>query len=217
MTLTRSTAGLALLKVAEQLNGLPYVFGGTPDPAKGEGTDCSGTTQFGAAGVGVAIARSTYGQFEEFVFDQRNGFARRANEPGDFLFIPGSDAIGNEPGHVMIFVREGEVFQAEMTGTLIGLYPYDTNVWEYRTRVALHFNVDPPPPDRFPAPTAQQIARAGLVSVDVRQATEALVNGWNLYHWDETHGRFVGVPTPGTDAHGPAEYVNRNWRHVRMA
>ena len=139
MAYDRTNAGRAALGFARELTGKPYVFGGT-FPESG-GTDCDGLVQYAWSRVGVSITRPTQSDFENNVFDQRNGHRADPSEPGDSLFIAGSDGTTTAPGHVMIFVRPGRVFQAEMTGTFIGEFDYDTTVFDFRTRPALALGV----------------------------------------------------------------------------
>ena len=133
---TRKNSGTFALHAAYELNGKPYIFGG--EWPKSGGTDCSGLVQFAYSKVGIELPRTTYEQYKLY----RIG-PNVKSKPGDLLFIAGADPLGTEPGHVMMFVApgviHGKVFEAEMTGTKIGLYPYDTEVYEYRTRPALFY------------------------------------------------------------------------------
>src|ERR1035437_8589726 len=113
MSYNRDNAGAAALAFARELTGRPYIFGGMW-PQSG-GTDCSGLVDWAYGKVGVHLARSTYGQFLEYPIADQVLY-----EPGDLIFIAGSDAHGSEPGHVMIYVAPGEVFQASHQGQPIG-------------------------------------------------------------------------------------------------
>ena len=145
--------------------------------------DCSGLVQWAYQQVGVTLTRTTY---TEYTTDPINNKGI-ANEPGDLLFIPGSDAIGVLPGHVMMYVSPGQVFQAEQTGTKIGQFSYPTDQWEYRSRPALSLPFAPaaplpPPPDRSPwerQRPRKKLAQTNLVPMkNVAQATQAMNNGW---------------------------------------
>jgi NlpC/P60 family len=212
--LLRADAGRAALSLAEKtFTNLWYAFGGTPPGP----TDCSGVTEFVWGQLGVPLSRSTYGQFEQYVCDQRNGnpLSKTPNWIGDSLFIPGSDSEDGEPGHVMMYAAPGLVFQAEMTGTLIGLYPFDTDQWQYRCRPALHFPVGPPPgPYPHPEPTPAELQRTGLVMLATpADAHAAQANGWRLWTWDELHGRFIVIPAPPDVPTSAGVYASRNWQH----
>ena len=174
MTANRLTAGALALGFARELAGRPYVWGGTW-PTSG-GTDCSGLWQYAYDKVGVYLPRTTYGQY--LVHQIPNSWP---SEPGDLYFVKGSDSVGAAPGHVMGFVSAGRVFQAEYTGgPPIGEFPYDTRVWEYRTRPALALPL-PPGPTKNATPV--QVSQAGLVVVSLPKAKIAMNNGWPVYHW----------------------------------
>jgi cell wall-associated NlpC family hydrolase len=131
-----TTAGAAALGFARQQTGVPYVFGGeTP----GVGFDCSGLTQWAYAQVGVSLPRTTEAQYIVSPISRDHSL-----EPGDLLFIEGDPTEVN-PGHVMIYVSPGQVFQAEETGTLIGQFAYDTTQFEFLTRPALLLPAPPAP------------------------------------------------------------------------
>jgi hypothetical protein len=137
----RENAGATAIAFARKLTGYPYVYGGTW-PGSG-GTDCDGLWNWAYAQMGITVYRPTYTGYLMNAWDQRNGHAADPSEPGDLLWIPGLDAEGSAPGHVMGFVEDGQVFQAMETGTLIGQYAYDTSVWSFRTRPALQLALPP--------------------------------------------------------------------------
>lgn len=131
-----------------------------------------------------------------------------ASEPGDLLFIRG-DPVDANPGHVMIFVApgivHGAVFEALETGTLIGQYWYDTDVFEFRTRPALLLPPAPPPPKPKPvlppaegSPTGTDLMNANLIGLpNVKAANLAVKNGWTLWYWSKSHfvAQVGGLPT----------------------
>lgn len=203
-TYNRANGGAAALAFARQLTGLEYLYGGTaPGP-----TDCSGLVEWAYRQVGVALPRTTFYQYLEFQIPKE-----MPSQVGDLFFIAGSDAIGAKPGHVMMYVAPGEVFQAPQTGMKIGQYPYDTNVFEYRTRPALALpNAPVPPAPSFDLPTTAQLAQAGLTHLtDHNQAVLAINNGWPLYYF--AGGHFVKVH-PNLPF-GTPEYANINYAHKR--
>ena len=91
--------------------GKPYVYGGT-GPG---GYDCSGLCYAAYKSVGITIPRTTYTQWTGIpdVVSLNNLI------PGDLVYYTGSDPIGNLPGHVMMYIGNGNVVQAEETGTNI--------------------------------------------------------------------------------------------------
>jgi len=189
----RLTGGALALTHARELTGRPYVWGGTWP--KSGGTDCSGLWQYAYGKVGVLLARTTYEQYLEFPIP--NSWP---SEPGDLLFISGSDAIGAKPGHVMAYVSPGQVFQAEYTGgPPIGQFPANTNVFEYRTRPALALPMPKAPATKNPS--ALQLSSSGLILLtSPAKARLALANGWSLYMWEgwefvvETNPNVKGRP-----------------------
>ena len=213
MTYYRNNGGTAALAFARHLTGLPYRFGGTaPGP-----TDCSGLVQWAYQQVGVYLSRTTY---TEYTTDPINNKGI-PSEPGDLLFIPGSDAIGVLPGHVMIYVSPGQVFQAEETGTKIGQFAYPTDQWEYRSRPALSLPFAPvvPKPKPLPAPkgtpTAAQLKDANLVGLpNVAAAELAKRNGWALWYFSEGHNPPFVAQIGGAPNH-TALYANIGYRQPR--
>jgi hypothetical protein len=208
MPFNRLTAGLAALTSARAATGKPYIFGGTW-PSSG-GTDCSGLCQFAYGSVGIALARSTYEQYKEFPLG-----ASQMSLPGDLLFIPGSDpGPGGEPGHVMIYVSPGQVFQAAFTGEPINQYPYDTSKFEFRTRPALSLPLPmiPAKPTRFPS--VQTLNSHGYVHlIDHASAALAILNGYQLLVWNGI-GFSNSVPNEPT---GTFQYADKNFRTKKVS
>jgi NlpC/P60 family len=206
----RDNGGAAALSFARRLTGEPYKFGGTaPGP-----TDCSGLVEWSYQQVGVFLSRTTYTQYETDPINNKG----IASEAGDLLFIPGSDAIGVLPGHVMIYVSPGQVFQAEQTGTLIGQFAYNTDLWEYRSRPALSLPFAPAPPAKPtlpPAkgtPTAAELQQTNLVKLpNVAAANLAVRNGWTLWYFSIDHF----VPQIGGEPTGVALYANAGYKKPR--
>lgn len=162
--LNQLTAGDFLLEAADTQTGLPYEYG-AEDP--GVAFDCSGLAQWAASEAEIVLPRTTEAQYP--LYPLRKEVKSQA---GDLLFIAG-DPIDANPGHVMIFVEEGVVFQAEETGTRLGRFEYDTNAYEFRTRPAL----------AHPLPTT--IKKAGLVRLPNLAAQDLAVrNGWRLRYWN---------------------------------
>lgn len=202
-TFNRLTAGAAALTFARELTGRPYVWGGTW-PESG-GTDCSGLVQWAYGRVGVNLTRTTYTQYQQFQIPNS-----LPCEPGDLLFIAGSDGVGNLPGHVMMYVAPGEVFQAPYQGMAIGQYPADTTHWEYRTRPAMALPLPVAPPTKKPSPV--ELQHAGLVALSTpAQARTAIANGWTVWVWD---GHWF-KPAAGKLPKGTVEYANLHYTTKR--
>jgi hypothetical protein len=203
MTFNQSNGGANALVEARKLTGREYVFGGWP--ANGGGTDCSGLVEWAYEQVGVYLPRTTYSQYLVHAIGPKTPY-----ETGDLIFIAGSDAIGKAPGHVMIYVSPGQVFQAPFTGEKIGQYPYDTSVFEYRTRPSLALK--PAPKPAWIPPTAHQIALACVVQLkNPAEAAEALNNGWRIFIWDGS--KFEDAPAKHPN--NPTEYATFGWQKRR--
>ena len=97
--------------------GKPYGYGATgPDSY-----DCSGLVMAAYATAGISLPRTTYAQY-------LIGQAVPPNDPnqfraGDLLFIMGSDPLGSAPGHVGMYLGDGQVIDAPYTGTVIHISP----------------------------------------------------------------------------------------------
>ena len=182
MIYNRENAGAAALEIAERvLTGKPYIYGGTW-PESG-GTDCDGAFVWGWAQVGVTLQRPTETTYREYPCDDRS----LPNEVGDGLFIPGAP-IDPNPGHVMMYAKPGWVFEAEETGTLIGLKPFDTDSWEFRDRPSLALPV--------PSPTAAELATKQLKPIVQDAVAAAVKEGWNIFTWDWKKNVFIkAVPS----------------------
>jgi cell wall-associated NlpC family hydrolase len=95
--------------------GKPYAWGAT-----GPGSyDCSGPVQAAYERIGVQLPRTT--------FDQVNVgspiYGTHELQPGDLLFIPGSDGTPQAPGHVGIYLGDNILIQAPETGQVVKLSP----------------------------------------------------------------------------------------------
>lgn len=84
--------------------GKPYVWGATGPGA----WDCSSLVQAAYRTIGLSIPRVTTDQL---------AFGPRVSgvdpQPGDLLFIPGSDGTALAPGHVGMYVGNGQVIAAK--------------------------------------------------------------------------------------------------------
>jgi cell wall-associated NlpC family hydrolase len=198
----RENAGAAALERARQWTGHPYIFGGTI-PQDG-GTDCSGLWQWAYAGIGVGLARTTYDQFRQWQLPHGSKL-----EPGDLLFINGSDAVNGKPGHVMGYVSPGRVFQAAYTGVPIGEFSYPTSQYLFVTRPALALPVGPAPSEM--TPTTTELAHLGLVKIpDPAANALAKKNGWVQFYFGLDRGfhpMHDGLPV-GITTYANAGYVH---------
>jgi cell wall-associated NlpC family hydrolase len=94
------------ISVALSEVGKPYVYG-----AEGPNSfDCSGLTQYAAAAAGVGIPRTAAEQYQ-----QLPKVAPGNIQPGDLIF-PDAEFNNGSPGHVMMYIGNGECVEAPHTG-----------------------------------------------------------------------------------------------------
>ncbi|CUU57269.1 Cell wall-associated hydrolase, NlpC family [Parafrankia irregularis] len=84
--------------------GKPYVWGATGPGA----WDCSSLVQAAYREIGVSLPRVTT---EQVAYGPRVSGVEP--QPGDLLFIPGSDGTAIAPGHVGMYVGNGQVIAAK--------------------------------------------------------------------------------------------------------
>jgi cell wall-associated NlpC family hydrolase len=101
---------VAVLQFAFAQLGKPYVLGATGPDAY----DCSGLVQAAYGSIGVNLPRTTYQQVRVGtpVYDLTQ------LQPGDLIFIPGSDGIPTNPGHGL-YLGSGLIEEAPHTGDVI--------------------------------------------------------------------------------------------------
>jgi len=101
-------AAVAVSYALDQI-GTPYVWGGeTP----GVGFDCSGLTQAAYAAAGISIPRTSTAQWTTLPHVPLADL-----EPGDLVFFEPGEFTPGLPGHVGIYVGDGEMVDAPHTGT----------------------------------------------------------------------------------------------------
>jgi soluble lytic murein transglycosylase-like protein len=115
-TVTASAQGRAAVSAAETALGTPYHYGGSCDDPHGPSAsgwcDCSSLVQMAWRAAGVSLSRTTYQQVHTGT--PVPGVADL--EPGDLIFIPGSDGTPSNPGHVGIYAGNGWLIDAPYTG-----------------------------------------------------------------------------------------------------
>jgi len=106
------TAG-DVIKLAKEFLGIPYVYGGESP----KGFDCSGLVQYVYGQLGINLPRTSEEQFAA-------GTPVSAKDalPGDLVFFGGSgpgyyyDGTPSSPGHVGIYIGNGQMINAPTTG-----------------------------------------------------------------------------------------------------
>lgn len=100
-----------VVSLASSLEGTPYVWGGSST----SGFDCSGLVQYVYSQSGVSLPRTS--QEQSNVGTPVPSLAQA--QPGDLLFFAGSDGTASSPGHVGIYVGNGQMIDAPYTGTVV--------------------------------------------------------------------------------------------------
>lgn len=113
MNMAGGTGGSAQARkaaeIALQQLGDPYVWG-----AEGPGSfDCSGLTQYAANAAGVNIPRVSQDQYRLLPKVPAGDI-----QPGDLIF-PSSSFEGGLPGHVMMYIGNGQVVHAPRRGETV--------------------------------------------------------------------------------------------------
>lgn len=121
-----------IMRAAKSEVGDPYVWGGNAPGAKG-GFDCSGLVYWAYGLAGIRLPRTAATQY----FATKNKSVNMNNlQPGDLLFAAGSDGTAASPGHVGIYIGNGQVIQAYDSQKGIIQTPLNYVPWLYATRPA---------------------------------------------------------------------------------
>ncbi len=105
-------SGSAVVADAAKYLGVPYQWGGT---SPSTGFDCSGLVQTVFADLGVSLPRTSQEQATSGVAVPSLAQA----QPGDLVFFAGSDGTATSPGHVGIYIGNGQMIDAPQTGSTV--------------------------------------------------------------------------------------------------
>ncbi len=108
-----TASGSAIVSEASKFLGVPYLWGGESP----SGFDCSGLVQYVFGQLGVEVPRGSVDQSEVGTPVASLSEA----QPGDLLFFePGQNgAPPGKPGHVAIYIGNGEMIDAPETGETV--------------------------------------------------------------------------------------------------
>jgi hypothetical protein len=111
--LTPAAQDDAVVAVAMQYLGVPYVWGGASPKT---GFDCSGLVAYVFAQLGVSLPHYAAAQWYS---PDAVWVAPERLQPGDLVFFTGSDGTRKAPGHVGIYVGDGYLIDAPHTGSFV--------------------------------------------------------------------------------------------------
>jgi cell wall-associated NlpC family hydrolase len=103
-----TSAATIAVRVALEQVGKPYQWAG----AGPNSFDCSGLVMYAWAHAGVALPHYTVSQYED-----TTRISRSQLQPGDLVFYDTGD--GAEPGHVTMYIGNGQIVTADEPGTVI--------------------------------------------------------------------------------------------------
>lgn len=136
-----------LLDAAVAEVGLPYAWGGgnAKGPTRGicqagaasndcniVGFDCSGLMVYAYAQVGITLPRTAAQQWQATrgrTVVPRGGDLAQA-QPGDLVFFSGSDGTLDSPGHVGIYIGNGQMINAPQSGENVKVVSITTSYWQ---------------------------------------------------------------------------------------
>lgn len=93
--------------------GVPYAYGGTTK----NGVDCSALVQNIYAENNITIPRTSQAQYKATANSRISNITDL--QYGDLVFFKGSQGTNTEPGHVGIYVGNGEYVHAPKTGDVV--------------------------------------------------------------------------------------------------
>jgi cell wall-associated NlpC family hydrolase len=107
-----SSLGQAVVNGAKQLLGVKYVWGG--ESMEEGGFDCSGLVYSIYKKLGVNVPRVSQAQFSA-----ATPVSVAQAQPGDLVFFRGYTKSATAPGHVAIYIGNGQYIEAPKTGDVV--------------------------------------------------------------------------------------------------
>jgi LysM repeat protein len=107
-----SSAQATAVRVALAQVGKPYAWGG----AGPDSFDCSGLVMYAYAAAGISLPHYTVSQY-----DDTTRISESQLEPGDLVFY--DTGGGAQPGHVAMYIGNGDVVSANNYGTYVQTQP----------------------------------------------------------------------------------------------
>ncbi len=160
-----SASGSAIVSEASKFLGVPYVWGGESP----SGFDCSGLVQYVFGQLGVQVPRGSVDQSEVGTPVASLSEA----QPGDLLFFePGENgAPPGKPGHVAIYVGNGQMIDAPETGETVQVQPVPCEPLAIRRiAVPVEASVDTASAGTVATATAGQSVQMGSIAVPAKYA-----------------------------------------------
>lgn len=102
-----------VVSTAMKYLGIPYVWGGARPKS---GFDCSGLVKYVFAKLGVSLPHWTVAQYHS---PAGVWVAPNRLQPGDLVFFTGSDGTRKAPGHVGIYLGDGDIIDAPHKGSFV--------------------------------------------------------------------------------------------------
>ena len=108
--------GSSVVADAQSYLGVPYQWGGS---SQASGFDCSGLVQRVYADLGVSLPRTSQQQ----ALSGTPVASLAQAQPGDLVFFAGSDGTASSPGHVGIYIGNGQMIDAPQAGSVVSVQP----------------------------------------------------------------------------------------------
>ena len=185
---------------AEEQLGKPYQWG-----AAGPGSfDCSGLTMVALAQAGISVTHNANAQWQQ---TKAHPVAENQLTPGDLVFYTGSDGSLTAPGHVGIYVGNGEIIDAPYTGANVRFDPL-TGISGY-VGATDPYAATPAVGTTAPIPASGNLAASGTLNQYQSFAQTLAGNTWgpsqfpylNLL-WERESGWDPAATNPASGAFG---------------